>query len=87
MMSAQQLQYYSFLEQQRRKAIQHQSLAAQRISIIRRYIAGGGDPRKNPELSADYYALIDEYGESIFTIETEDGMVMYLSPENDSDIL
>lgn len=86
MMSAQQLQYYSFLERQRKQSMYNQSLTYHYISMIRRLIAAGGKPWEDPELSAQYYMLIDEYGLQLFQFEDESGEPMYICPENESDV-
>jgi hypothetical protein len=36
-------------------------------------IAAGGDPSIDPELSAYYYLLVDEYGLELFSFEDEGG--------------
>jgi hypothetical protein len=43
------------------------------IAAIRRLIAGGGDPSVDPDLSAYYYLLVDEYGLDLFSFEDEGG--------------
>lgn len=88
MMSAQQLQYYSFLERQRKQALYNQSLTYQYITAIRRLIGAGGDPTLDPELSAAYYLLISEYGEQaiFFNFEDENGKCKYIQLENDEDV-
>ena len=64
----------------------NQSLTYHYYNVIRRYIAGGIDPRKDPELSAAYYALVDELGDKLFIFEMDDGTEVFLTLENDSDI-
>jgi hypothetical protein len=54
--------------------------------MIRRLIAAGGKPWEDPELSAQYYMLIDEYGLQLFQFEDESGEPMYICPENESDV-
>lgn len=86
MMSAQQLQYYSFLERQRKQALYNQTLTYHYITAIRRLIGAGGDPTLDPELSAAYYLLVNEYGELFFNFEDENGEYKYIQLENDQDI-
>lgn len=85
MIGAQQQQYYSFLERQRKQALYNQTLTYHYIASIRRLIAGGGDPSVDPDLSAYYYLLIDEYGIDLFSFEDEGGK-KYIQLENESDI-
>lgn len=87
MTSAQQTQYYSFLERQRKQAMYNTSLTYHHILNIRRFIALGGNPAEDPNLSAQYYLLIGEYGEGIFAFEDENGEYMHIQLENDTDII
>lgn len=69
MTSAQQTQYYSFLERQRRLALYHQSLTSNNILVIKDAIINGINPAEDPDLSAEFWRLIDEFGTSLFASE------------------
>lgn len=86
MTSAQQTQYYSFLEQQRKRAIYNQSLTYYYIAAIKQHIAAGGDPALDPDLSAQYFLLLDEFGENFFSFEDENGIYKYIQTENQDDV-
>ena len=68
-MSAQQLQYYSFLERERKRAMYRESLTYYYIHTIKNQLINGMIPTENPDLSAQFWYLIDEYGVSLFADE------------------
>lgn len=63
------LERYTFFERMRKRSLYKEVLKAHNLSAIRSFIAAGGDPRKHPDLSAEYYYLINEYGNKIFGSE------------------
>jgi len=63
------LAQYTFFERMRKRSLYKEALKAHNLNVIRNFIAAGGDPRQHPELSAEYYFLINEYGDSIFESE------------------
>ncbi len=62
-------QYYSYLERRRRQAIQYNCLSYYNYYVIKEKILGGIDPRYDPDLSTEYYVLIDEFGKNLFVPE------------------
>ena len=56
-------------------------MKAHNLNVIKQFIAAGGDPRKNPEMSAEYYFLVGEYGEGVFESEI---LARWLREEDDT---
>ena len=84
MMSAQQLQYYSWLERERKKAMYNYSLAGYYYNMIKNAMIKGCIPTEDPDLSGKFLYLIDEYGIQLFEDELsachliyEDGKMKY----------
>lgn len=78
-----QTQYYSWLENRRRQAIYNFALSYHNIHFIRDKILDGVDPRYDPDLSAEYYVLIDEYGANLFESEMN-SMGFMIQAEDDT---
>ena len=58
-MTPYQYQQYSFLEQQRKRAMYNYSLVQNALTILRKAIYDGKDPRIDPDLNK-YWVLMDE---------------------------
>lgn len=70
MTSAQQQQYYSFLERRRREQINNSCLANYNVFVIKDTITRCHiNPADVPELSAEFWRLVGEYGEGLFVNE------------------
>lgn len=54
---------------ERAKVLYHHSLTQNNIKFIKNFIAGGGDPRDNPDILNEFYLLINEFGTAIFEDE------------------
>lgn len=80
-MTPYQYQYYSFLEERRKRAMYNYSLVLNAISVIRRAVEHGIDPR-DPDLD-QYWKLIDEDMQKLFIEEFENGQ--YLTLEKDTE--
>ena len=65
-MSKPTLEQYTFFERLRKRSLYKEALKAHNISVIKSFIAAGGDPLKHPDLSAEYLWLIGEYGDGLF---------------------
>ena len=68
-MSAQQLQYYSYLERERKRAMYNYSLAGYYYTMIKNAMIKGCIPTEDPDLSSKFWYLIDEYGIKLFEDE------------------
>ncbi len=79
-MTPQQYQYYSFLEESRKRAMFRTLLSQQTVSIIRRAIDSGIDPREDPDLRK-YWLLLTEDEQQNFISEIER---IYLVREEES---
>ena len=79
-MTPQQYQHYSFLEESRKRAMYHHLLTQQSMSILRKAIQEGKDPRVDPELRK-YWVLIDEASQEILIHEMK---CLNLTLEEDS---
>ena len=69
MESAQQQQYYSYLQRMRRQAVAHQSLNAYNILAIRQWMAAGNDPRDDEHILKEFWILVNECGSEVFSDE------------------
>ena len=79
---AAQTQYYSFLERTHRQAIQCRALINQyNYQIIKHFILNGGNPAEDPDISSDFWKLIDEFGEKLFADELAKNNLVF---ENDT---
>lgn len=79
-MTPQQQQYYSFLEESRRRAVRNQLLTMQTVAILRKAIIAGKDPRVDPDLRK-YWLLIDEQMQQLLIDEMNR---LHLTFEEDS---
>ena len=77
MMSAQQLQYYSYLERERKRALYRESLTNYYIHTIKNALINGCIPTEDPDLSAQFWYLIDEYGIKLFADELSSFNLIY----------
>ena len=48
------------------------------IQHVYQFLVTGGDPKKDPNISAIYYALVDEFGESLFQAENSSHLDGYI---------
>ena len=72
MTSAQQTQYYSFLERQRKQQMMYHSLTSHNIAVIKNAILKYRiNPAADATLSAEFWLLVDEFGESLFINELQ----------------
>lgn len=67
-MNPQQYQYYSFFENNRRKALLKYAQNQAYVTMLRHAVAAGIDPRKDGDLSK-YWVLIDEESREILISE------------------
>ena len=80
-MTPYQYQQYSFLEQQRKRAMYNYSLVQNALSILRKAIHDGKDPRTDPDLNK-YWILIDENNKELLISEMND---LFLTLEKDTE--
>ena len=81
-----QTQYYTWLQNRRRQAIYNFCLSYHNINFIRDQILNGTDPRNDPVISAEYYALINEYGTALFESEMNQMGFTIIAEQDESPI-
>ena len=74
-MTPYQYQYYSFLENARKRALYQHSLAMNALTAIRRAVNAGIDPRTDPDLHG-YWILISEDDRQRFISELDSTMIV-----------
>lgn len=77
MMSAQQLQYYSWLERERKKAMYNYSLAGYYYNMLKNAMLKGCIPTEDPDLSGKFLFLVNEYGIQLFEDELSSLHLIY----------
>ena len=72
------MQYYSFWENDtRKKAMYNYCLTNYYIHTIKNAINNGVIPTEDPNLSSQFYILIDEYGIELFVDELSGANLLY----------